>query len=168
MPSGEKQKQRTRCPSGHPYSEANTYWQTKKSGGFSRCCRECQKLRMQRKRENPKYLSMQAENTRRWRERHPELNKQQYTANRLRKKEWLDSKKLSCVKCGEARTPCLEFHHRNPAEKNVNLSVAYMHWSIPHLEFELAKCDVICSNCHRMLHWEERQRRQGLKKKEEE
>lgn len=55
--------------------------------------------------------------------------------------------------CGYNRYPgALEFHHRDPKEKDFTIS------SRAHLTFdervkqELDKCDLLCSNCHRERH----------------
>jgi hypothetical protein len=56
--------------------------------------------------------------------------------------------------CGESRLPTLEFHHRNPKEKEFNIS-RLLSASLKTLLKEVSKCEVICANCHRMLHWEE-------------
>lgn len=52
---------------------------------------------------------------------------------------------------------CLEFHHKDPSKKEVTLSRAVNNgWSIERMEKEIAKCVVLCANCHRKLHYEER------------
>ena len=62
-----------------------------------------------------------------------------------------------CIQCGEAHPACLDFHHRNPSEKDINLGEIFIHgWGLPRILAELGKCDVLCSNCHRKLHWNER------------
>lgn len=67
-----------------------------------------------------------------------------------------------CETCGEAAPECLHFHHRDPAEKDLELSTAVAHgWSRPRLLAEAAKCDVLCANCHHKLHWEVRRSSSG-------
>ncbi|MEL0011655.1 MAG: HNH endonuclease, partial [Bacteroidota bacterium] len=59
-----------------------------------------------------------------------------------------------CEMCGESHPAALDFHHRDPSEKDTNLaSVVGMGWSRDRIIREINKCDVICSNCHRKLHW---------------
>lgn len=60
-------------------------------------------------------------------------------------------KAQGCVYCGEDDPVCLDFHHRNPAEKEANARDLAT-WSTLRLLRELAKCDVVCANCHRKIH----------------
>jgi hypothetical protein len=73
-----------------------------------------------------------------------------------RKARWvvLNAYKIErgCVQCGERRGPCLEFHHKDPTTKEGNISIMLVKWSVKRLLVEAEKCDVICANCHRMLH----------------
>lgn len=64
---------------------------------------------------------------------------------------------LACIRCGENHPACLDFHHRNPGEKEIMLSrvIADRAWSKERILEEVAKCDVLCANCHRKQHWEE-------------
>ena len=65
--------------------------------------------------------------------------------------------KKSCSKCPESHIACLDFHHRNPKEKDFAVSRAIdRKCSKEKILKEIAKCDILCSNCHRKLHWEER------------
>src|SRR4051812_3941389 len=60
-------------------------------------------------------------------------------------------KKTACVKCGECRTPCLDFHHRDKTTKLIEISKAVVNgWSRKTLMEEIDKCDIMCSNCHRL------------------
>ncbi len=62
-----------------------------------------------------------------------------------------------CIRCGEAHPACLDFHHRNPEDKDIDVGlIVRQGWGIARVEQELKKCDVLCSNCHRKLHWAER------------
>ena len=73
---------------------------------------------------------------------------------------WLDEKKktLKCERCGMNHVACLHFHHIDPRNKESSLAkVARKGWSIKKIEQEIAKCKVLCANCHSILHWEERQ-----------
>jgi len=73
---------------------------------------------------------------------------------RSKKREWFKAVKtnLSCIKCGENRIICLDFHHRDPNEKEGNLSFIIYSWSKKRILAEIAKCDVLCANCHRVEH----------------
>lgn len=72
------------------------------------------------------------------------------------KKAWIDSLKVQCTRCPETHIACLEFHHRNPVEKDFLLSLAVARYSLIRIKAEAAKCDIICANCHRKLHYEEK------------
>lgn len=59
-----------------------------------------------------------------------------------------------CKYCGESETICLDFHHRNPNEKDslIQKMVRYTSNNDKVLK-EISKCDVVCSNCHRKIHF---------------
>jgi hypothetical protein len=86
-------------------------------------------------------------------------NKERHQATQrlacLRHKEWLDSLKAnkSC-KCGESNPFCLDWHHRNPDEKSFCISRARnCRKSRATILEEIAKCDLVCANCHRKIHF---------------
>lgn len=47
----------------------------------------------------------------------------------------------------------LEFHHRNPDDKDFGIADMRTR-SVETLDEEIAKCDVVCANCHKIIHWE--------------
>ena len=59
-----------------------------------------------------------------------------------------------CCICGELRPACLDLHHRDSSTKLFELSLA-RDMSFEKIDDELRKCDVLCANCHRILHAEE-------------
>lgn len=86
-----------------------------------------------------------------------------YVRNREKKiLKWLKEYKsiLKCEKCGENHPACLDFHHINPKEKRFSLGKAKSHLTIKSLKSEIAKCKVLCANCHRKEHWEQKEKEQ--------
>jgi ribosomal protein L44E len=56
-----------------------------------------------------------------------------------------------CIDCGYATcVGALDFHHRDPATKD--FSVGHFDGSLERLLAEVAKCDLLCANCHRTRH----------------
>ena len=78
------------------------------------------------------------------------------TRNRNKNIEWFKEyrKKLKCIKCGENHISCLEFHHKNPKNKEYNVSsITSGTYGIETIMKEIKKCDVLCANCHRKEHY---------------
>ena len=113
----------------------------------------------------------QYERNKRWKEN----NKEQVAANqiRYRKTNGKESYKLardkrrkklyellnkflenkSCQQCPENRRPCLCFHHRDPSQKKMQVPQMVDHcYSWETILKEIDKCDILCHNCHAMLH----------------
>lgn len=70
--------------------------------------------------------------------------------------DWLFDYKsnLACSVCGESDFRCLDFHHTDPSSKDMSVSKAVRYgWSIARITKEINKCVVMCSNCHRKLHY---------------
>lgn len=60
-----------------------------------------------------------------------------------------------CQICGESRWYVLDFHHIN--KKTVEIStLARQRVSLQRLKLEIDKCIIVCSNCHRELHYKEK------------
>lgn len=91
---------------------------------------------------------------------HYKNNKEKYiqSADKSRKKlrEWMRElkKTLNCSKCGENHIACLDFHHIDPSSKVFTIGTFGNH-SREEVEKEIKKCIVLCSNCHRKLHYKE-------------
>lgn len=92
-------------------------------------------------------------------------NKQKAKATVIRREreliKYLEARKaeIGCQACSERHPACLDFHHRDPSQKELEVSkIVHLHgWSKERIEAEIAKCDILCANCHRKLHWMERQ-----------
>ena len=83
------------------------------------------------------------------------------TKKRLRKERlewWLEYKKqFKCERCKNDDTRVLDFHHEDAKVKEYNVSeMACRGLSKETIMKELEKCVCLCSNCHRILHYEER------------
>lgn len=62
--------------------------------------------------------------------------------------------KLGCADCGYAEHPAaLDFDHRDPATKEFSVGARTRAASPKKLWAEIAKCDVVCANCHRVRTW---------------
>ena len=68
---------------------------------------------------------------------------------------WNAKANSKCYICGEDDPIVLSFHHRDPSGKEADPSNMYTNcWSIERAEKELAKCVILCLNCHRRAHFE--------------
>ena len=65
----------------------------------------------------------------------------------------MEAKSKPCMDCkGEYPTYVMDLHHRDPAEKSFTVSSQHKNVGTELLQAEIDKCDVICSNCHRIRH----------------
>lgn len=73
---------------------------------------------------------------------------------------------LACTDCGENHPATLDFHHviHDKNHRKVNDLVSDGH-AKPRIMEEIKKCVVLCSNCHRKHHHEERIHKRNLAKK---
>ena len=60
-----------------------------------------------------------------------------------------------CADCGLHYYPCqMDFDHLPQYTKVMDVSQAARHCSLERLKNEIAKCEIVCSNCHRLRTWE--------------
>lgn len=57
-----------------------------------------------------------------------------------------------CRKCGEKRYFVLDFHHRDPNEKDFVISDK-VRCKLDTMMDEIQKCDILCACCHREWHY---------------
>lgn len=88
-------------------------------------------------------------------------NKAQRLAHAVERKEYMKAfynrlkENLECERCGENHPATLQFHHRDPQKKDFNLSAAVRDgYGVERIKREVAKCTVLCANCHAKLHYE--------------
>lgn len=158
--SGIRNREKTHCKHGHEFTPENTGWQMKRDRDMdrrTRYCKECQKVLMRRKREKPGFNAKEAAKMRQWRKANPEAYKRQYTAEAVAKKKLLDDARVGgCIRCGEKDVACLDFHHRNGKEDKLGHIGVIRKFGRDRILAEIAKCDVLCANCHRKHHRDER------------
>ena len=89
-----------------------------------------------------------------WKQAHNSREKQNAAARQRREaiNTFLRAHKVEvgCADCDYcAHHAALEFHHEG--QKDINLSLAK---SLGQARREMAKCVVLCANCHRLRHWQ--------------
>jgi hypothetical protein len=63
----------------------------------------------------------------------------------------------SCSRCNYSKCiEALEFHHTDPSQKDFSISHDGHTRSWDKIKYELDKCILVCANCHREVHFEER------------
>ncbi len=69
--------------------------------------------------------------------------------------EWTENYKRShpCSKCGFGNIAALHFHHRDPKTKSFTIAAGLWKFSMEKIQAEVAKCDVLCANCHMILEY---------------
>jgi hypothetical protein len=113
--------------------------------GHQSWCKECvRKKSEQHYRDNIKVIL--------------EKTKLRNKTNTLKSQEIIDSFKegKKCEKCGYNKYKCaLEFHHKDPKQKEFNISSGGKK-KIERIKEEIKKCVLLCSNCHREFHYLEK------------
>lgn len=116
-----------------------------------------------------------AERTRRWREAHPErarevkaafrsrnraaireADRAQSVRTRVERRAWLDALKVErgCTDCGYSAHPrALDWDHVGTDKVGDVGRLAHNRIAMPRLLAEIAKCEVVCANCHRIRTW---------------
>jgi len=123
------------------YPATLEYFGIHKSRGLDTYCKPCRR----NKNKNNYYANKESwnETTRR---------------NKKLQRERINELKnlLSCLKCGENRNHLLDFHHVDPNQKDFQISQGERYgWK--RIKEEIDKCIVLCSNCHRDFHYQEKQ-----------
>lgn len=89
--------------------------------------------------------------------KHKKIVRNRIDANRKKLLDWLSTYKKSCkCSCGQSHPATLDFHHRDKKSKDKSIADLVQHCGLARLKKEIAKCDVLCANCHRILHYEEK------------
>jgi len=83
--------------------------------------------------------------------------KRQALNNRWRHKRaaWLREFKAQqkCNRCGENHPATLQFHHVDGKRKESAVGTAAPKWSEERILKEIAKCEILCANCHAREHY---------------
>ena len=110
--------------------------------GYSVYCKECRKnIRHQSYLKNKNSI----------------ISKQ--LEKRRKSQDWVRQFKTKCEQCGETHPATLDFHHLQDKDHGIanltnrnNLTTKIKDL----IKIEIQKCIVLCSNCHRKIHWEEK------------
>lgn len=101
----------------------------------------------------------QRASARQWYSRNKDTVKANVQDRKNQIRDWMEELKstLSCNRCPESHPACLDFHHRDESQKEFEVSNAVlMGRSIKRIKEEIAKCEVLCANCHRKHHYDQR------------
>jgi hypothetical protein len=93
---------------------------------------------------------------RNWYHKNKQKAKKEIKKRKKEIKKWFNNYKstLKCEQCNFNHPAALDFHHINPEEKDLVIAkVIGNGWSKIRILEEVSKCQVLCSNCHRILHW---------------
>ena len=99
-------------------------------------CKPCAAARHKRWRENPeKKKTVNTNWMRHW--------------NKSNQFAWALRLSQPCAVCGESSPHCLDFHHVDPSQKEIQIAKCN---SLRKLLDEAAKCCLLCRNCHAKYH----------------
>ena len=136
----------TRCHESLPIESFGRH--RLRSDGLNSQCRECCRAQKQRWQKSPSGVQ--------W----LESQKQRARTQKSAAVALLENakRKTGCVVCGETEPCCLDFHHVDSSTKVMTVSRlahgthAWSDRGLVRLKQEMAKCVVVCANCHRKLH----------------
>ena len=120
-------------------------------------CSACFQAKAQERLRDPekraKYIAYQRQYQKSWGRKH-----------RTERFAWIDEvKSKPCMDCGGSFPPeCMDFDHRDPKTKLFDVSRAAVSGSgLESVKEEIAKCDLVCANCHRIRTAKQQNRRRS-------
>lgn len=123
------------CVTSKPLTEFN-----RKGQSFHTKCKACQKTYWDAWYANPENQAKHVANSVRNRKVDREKNL----------KLLIEAKNKPCADCGEKYPPyVMDFDHLPGAPKVANVAAMPGAWSEKTILAEIAKCEVVCANCHR-------------------
>lgn len=89
----------------------------------------------------------------------PEIKTRSHERDQIRFKQFRGvtdaAKSVPCARCGGSfPVVVMDFHHRDPATKLFTVAAGNRR-KLTDVIAEIAKCDVLCANCHRIVEWGE-------------
>lgn len=119
-------------------------FKNKETGKRNSSCKACHKEYVKRHYKNNKndYIQRSKTSSQLYRKRNSDFLKE-------------IKKKSKCENCGENHPATLDFHHIDDSTKDFSLS-RNQGKSLKELQTEIEKCKILCSNCHRKLHWSQK------------
>lgn len=121
----------------------------------------CSKCGQENKNANASYChACNNEYQKKWYKAHPDSTSHSHKTRQDLRRSYVKSKKenVPCADCGE-KYPwyVMDFDHVR-GKKQFNLSiVGSMICSLEKIDREMAKCDIVCANCHRQRTFNRRQ-----------
>ena len=134
------------CKCGVEKDESEFFFKNKSKNLLHTTCKVC-------KRELDRISYLENKNNRKIK------IKEQRLINRTILKGYIKELKQNseCSKCGDKRWYVLDFHHKDDDNKFKNVSTLANQGATIKIKEELDKCVILCSNCHRELHYLERE-----------
>ena len=103
--------------------------------------------------------------------KHKEYSRKHYESNYAKRREEINVRRrrlkaewdafkctLRCTKCGFDHHAALDFHHEDPSTKEGNVNRYVSNAQYKKAYEEIKKCIVLCANCHRIHHYEEKKK----------
>lgn len=145
------------CVCNKTKSREEFYKNNRAKDGLASRCKRCQDGYHEEWRKNPQNLETARKRARDHYDK-DRLAKRKYSvmSQTNHKRRALDLLGGCCQLCGEDHPATLQFHHRDPSTKLFNLSTKTIAqtrkfpWEM--IEAEVAKCDLLCGNCHAKHH----------------
>lgn len=129
-------KKCTKCGAEKPLDEFHHNKNTKDGRAYN--CKQCMGLRLKTHREtNDAYKERQ-------------ITQKNDRTNLNRQFLWDHLSNNPCEHCGNDDPRVLEFDHIDTNEKTADISYLVTRASLETLKEEIAKCRVLCANCHRI------------------
>jgi transcription elongation factor Elf1 len=93
---------------------------------------------------------------REWYSKNKTSEKQHVYRRRKEILNWFEEykKRLKCLSCGEDHPSTLDFHQKDRNSKDFSINfLVHNGYSLELIKKELEKCEVLCANCHRKVHY---------------
>jgi hypothetical protein len=93
---------------------------------------------------------------RKWYANNKSSEKAHVKKRKIEIRNWFQKYKssLKCSKCMESHPSTIDFHHNSRNKENNISKMVADGYSIERIKKEFGKCDVLCANCHRKVHFE--------------
>lgn len=144
----------THCINDHEFTAESTGY-TKNGWRF---CKICKRVSDRRTRAKPGNAEKNVERGKAWRLANVQRSRDLASMTYSRMREVIEqAKDAPCMDCGQ-RYPhyVMDFDHRDPTEKLFSVGRGR---GLKALLAEIAKCDLVCANCHRVRTWQHKQRK---------